>query len=181
VAIVVLVLWLFTAGAGLYLLLTSNLARPAEPSAVREPAAVPVPATPGAESGGGAPVGPAALGVQPAGAKRRDRFETPSLAAARSAPMIPGVRSLLEFAHPACGIIGLGCWLGFTLIHDRALGWIAFALVAATAALGLSWLAANARPAASKPSFPPRFIALHGAAAAVTVTLAALAAFAVIS
>jgi hypothetical protein len=178
VAILVLVLWLFTAGAGLYLLLTSNLARPGStgPSAVREPApaAASVPATPGAESVGG-PAGRAA------DAKRRDRFETPSLAAARSAPMLPGLRSLLEFAHPACGLVGLGCWLGFTLIHDRALGWIAFALVAATAALGLSWLAANARPAASQPSFRPRFIALHGAAAAVTVTLAALAAFAVIS
>ena len=96
--------------------------------------------------------------------------------------MLPGARSLMEFAHPACALIGLACWLGFTLIHDRALGWIAFALVAVTACVGLAWFTANARAArhgdgdGPAPSFAGRLVVLHGCAAAVTITLAALTA-----
>src|ERR1700750_3500575 len=46
-AIVVLVLWLFTAGAGFYLLVTSNLgrARPAAPTQAAEPAPAPAAAS----------------------------------------------------------------------------------------------------------------------------------------
>src|SRR5438093_5227537 len=46
-AILVLVLWLFTAGAGFYLLVTSNLgrARPAASSQAAEPAAAPAKAS----------------------------------------------------------------------------------------------------------------------------------------
>ena len=122
--------------------------------------------------------------------------------------MVPGLRALLEFAHPAFAIIGLGFWLGFTFVHYRPLGWIAFGLVTATIGLGLTWFAANTRAArrglkrdrepqndrephnapephkapepqndASVPSFSTRLIALHGGAATVTVTLAALTAF----
>jgi hypothetical protein len=164
-AIVVLVLWLLTAAAGFYLLATSSLgrARPAEPAAAAAPS----------QSSG------------LAGASRRaprDRFETPSLAAARQAPMLPGARSLLEFAHPASALIGLACWLGFTLIHNRALGWIAFALIAVTACVGLAWFTVNVRAArhgdgdGPAPSFAGRLVVLHGCAAAVTITLAALTA-----
>jgi hypothetical protein len=193
-AIVVLVLWLFTAGAGFYLLVTSNLrgARPAAALPVAQPApdaepatasvAAPAAQTPAAQA-------PAAQ-AQPA-AKRpsraaRDRFAPPSLVAARNAPMLPGLRSLLEFAHPACAIIGLGFWLGYTFVHYRALGWIAFGLVTVTVCLGLSWFAANTRAARRTlssehrdvpvPSFSTRLIALHGGAAAVTFVLAALTA-----
>ena len=95
--------------------------------------------------------------------------------------MVPGLRSLLEFAHPACGLVGLGFWLGFTLVHYRPLGWIAVGLVAVTACAGLAWFTASTRAARGEPSFPGRLVTLHGAAAAVTVTLAALAAFAVIT
>jgi hypothetical protein len=157
-AIVVLVLWVFTAGAGFSLLASGNLGRARAPEP--EPAAVPARSKP---------------------AKRQDQWATPSLTAARTAPMVPGVRSLLEFAHPACAIVGLGFWLGFTLVHYRLLGWIAVGLVTVTACAGLAWLAANTRAARDKPSFPGRLVALHGAAAAVTVTLAALAALAVIT
>ena len=115
-AIVVLVLWLFTAGAGFYLLVTSNLgrARPAATTPAAEPAT--------------APARPAAAAAEaPPASKRemrraaRDRFDPPSLTAAKNAPAVPGLRSLLEFAHPAFAIVGLGFWLGFTLVHDR--GW----------------------------------------------------------
>ena len=95
---------------------------------------------------------------------------------------MPGLRTLLEFAHPAFAIIGLGFWLDFTLVHNRVLGWIAFGLVTATVCLGLTWFTASARAARRRdqgepaPSFGIRFVVLHGAAATVTFTLAALTA-----
>jgi hypothetical protein len=197
-AIVVLVLWLLTAGAGIYLLVTSNLgrARPAATTPAAEPATVPAePATVRAESAI-APAEPAtvpaaaAVSASQAASKRemrraaRNRFDPPSLTAAKNAPAVPGLRSLLEFAHPAFAIVGLGFWLGFTMVHDRALGWIAFGLVTAAVCLGLTWYAANARAARREgpsggepaPAFRTRLVLLHGSAATVTFVLAALTA-----
>jgi hypothetical protein len=178
-AIVVLVLWLFTAGAGFYLLVTSNLSR-ARP-AVATPATVPA-----AAAGSTAQPAPE---VPPASKREmrralRDRFDPPSLTAAKSAPAVPGLRSLLEFAHPAFAIVGLGFWLGFTMVHDRALGWIAFGLVTAAVCLGLTWYTANTRAVRNKnapedepaPAFRTRLVLLHGCAATVTFALAALTA-----
>jgi len=190
-AIVVLVLWMFTAGAGFYLLVTSNLgrARPADATTAARQTPVGERATASVT---------ATAQTAAASSKRemkraaRDRFDPPSLTAAKNAPVVPGLRPLLEFAHPACAIVGLGFWLGYTFVHYHALGWIAFALVTVTASLGLSWFAANTRAARRqdatsrddaagrrpedepRPSFSSRLIALHGGAAAVTFTLAAL-------
>jgi hypothetical protein len=195
VAIVVLVLWLFTAGAGFYLLVTSNLgrARPVVATPAAEPATTPtesatVPA--GASATPAAASTPQATATQSPASKRetrraaRDRFDPPSLTAAKNAPVVPGLRSLLEFAHPAFAIVGLGFWLGFTLVHDRGLGWIAFGLVTAAVCLGLTWYTANARaarrggPPGSEPApaFRTRLVLLHGSAATVTFVLAALTA-----
>ena len=196
-AIVVLVLWLFTAGAGIYLLVTSNLgrARPAATIPAAEPATAPAESAtvPAAATAAGSAAQPAPE-VSPASKREmrraaRDRFDPPSLTAAKSAPAVPGLRSLLEFAHPAFAIVGLGFWLGFTMVHDRALGWIAFGLVTATVCLGLTWYTANTRaarreepagsePAGSEPApaFRTRLVLLHGSAATVTVALAALTA-----
>ena len=178
-AIVVLVLWLFTAGAGFYLLVTSNLGR-ARPAATT-PASQPTPAT--------VPAAAAGSTVPPASKREmrrsaRDRFDPPSLTAAKSAPAVPGLRSLLEFAHPAFAIVGLGFWLGFTMVHDLALGWIAFGLVTAAVCLGLTWYTANTRAARREeptgsepaPAFRTRLVLLHGSAATVTFALAALTA-----
>jgi hypothetical protein len=225
-AIVVLVLWLFTAGAGFYLLVTSNLgrARPAanapapnapaatvpEPNAPTaaaraEPATASVatpavsvtsvtsatPAAPVVRATTAAPAVSAAQASSAAPASKRemrravrDRFDPPSLTAAKSAPVVPGLRSLLEFAHPASAIVGLGFWLAFTLVHNRVLGWIGFGLVTATVCLGLTWFTASTRAAGRQgsadgepaPSFSTRTVILHGSAAAVTFVLAALAA-----
>jgi hypothetical protein len=207
-AIVVLLLWLFTAGAGFYLLVTSNLgrARPAAATPAAEPASaesatVSAAATAASAASVAAPAAAAASTAQAASATRaaaaappaskremrraaRDRFDPPSLTAAKNAPVVPGLRSLLEFAHPAFAIVGLGFWLGFTLVHDRALGWIAFGLVTATVCLGLTWYTANTRAARREdstgngpaPSFSTRLVILHGSAAAVTFVLAALTA-----
>ncbi|HJY00394.1 MAG TPA: hypothetical protein VJ351_06205 [Streptosporangiaceae bacterium] len=204
-AIVVLVLWLFTAGAGFYLLFTSNLsrARPAGPAAQPAPTAQPTPVTHPAAAAtaanatataanaatganASATAAPAARTADGSPSRRaarraaRERWDPPSLVAARQAPVLPA-RSLVEFAHPTGGIIGLAFWLGFTLVHNRALGWIGFGLAAATACVGLGWFTANTRaarranPARPAPSFVGRLAALHGSAAALTVALAALA------
>jgi hypothetical protein len=196
-AIVVLVLWLFTAGAGFYLLVTSNLgrARTAATTPAAQPATAPAEsATVPAESAA-VPAAAAGSASQPAAemphaSKRemrraaRNRFDPPSLTAAKNAPAVPGLGSLLEFAHPAFAIVGLGFWLGFTLVHDRPLGWIAFGLVTATVCLGLSWYTANTRAARREgspegepaPAFRTRLVLLHGSAATVTFALAALTA-----
>ena len=200
-AIVVLVLWLFTAGAGFYLLATSSLSRtrsaasaargpqpapgphPAvvpQPAAVTQPTTAPATATPPTTAAREAQA--AAPSQRAARRAARERWDPPSLVAARQAPILPGARSLVEFAHPAGGIIGLAFWLGFTLIHNRALGWIAFGLIAVTACVGLGWFTANTRAARRAgsgrpaPSFAGRLVALPGSAAALTVTLAALTA-----
>jgi hypothetical protein len=208
-AIVVLALWLFTAGAGFYLLVTSNLGRarpavttpaadsataPAESATVPASAAAPTTAATAATgapgSGASAAVPAAAAPEVPPASKRemrraaRARFDPPSLTAAKNAPAVPGLRSLLEFAHPAFAIVGLGFWLGFTLVHDRALGWIAFGLVTAAVCLGLTWYTANTRAARREgpsggepaPAFRTRLVLLHGSAATVTFALAALTA-----
>ena len=183
-AIVVLVLWLFTAGAGFYLLVTSNLgrARPAATIPAAEPATAPAEPTTVPAAAGGSASPPASKREMRRAA--RDRFDPPSLTAAKNAPVVPGLRSLLEFAHPAFAIVGLGFWLGFTLVHDRGLGWIAFGLVTATICLGLTWYTANTRAARREgpaegepaPAFRTRLILLHGSAAAATFVLAALTA-----
>jgi hypothetical protein len=195
-AIVVLVLWLFTAGAGFYLLVTSSLgrARPAAPSpqpaSVTRPSPAPQPASgpqPAAVAQPAAAASASALPPSRRGARRaaRERWDPPSLVASKQAPILPSTRSLVEFAHPAGGIAGLAFWLGFTLIHNRILGWIAVGLIAATACVGLGWFTANTRAArradpgrlnGSTPSFAGRLVALHGSAAALTLTLAALTA-----
>ena len=219
-AIVVLVLWLFTAGAGFSLLATGNLsrARPTAPTSVAEateaaaPATEPAtatvtssaqavstaqaafmarataatPAEPEPSAAQAAPAAQRASGPAQPAAKRqsratRDRFAPPSLVAARNAPVAPGLRAVLEFAHPAFAIIGLGFWLGYTFVHYRPLGWIAFVLVTATICLGLTWFTANTRAAGrqpgKRPSFSTRLVVMHGGAAAVTAALAALTAF----
>jgi hypothetical protein len=184
-AIVTLVFWLFTAGAGFYLLVTSSLgrARPAGPAEATEPAtpasvtatqtAAPAPAPAPAAA-------PVTLSRREQRRAARERWDPPSLAASRKAPMLPEAGSVLEFAHPACAIIGLAFWLGFTLVHNRTLGWIAFGLVAATACLGLTWFTVNVlaakRGERSGPYFAGRLMVLHGCAAAVTIALAALTA-----
>ena len=192
-AIVVLVLWLFTAGVGVYLLVTSNLgrARPAATAQAAEPPAASVTAAvqaaPAAQAAP-AQAAPAAQAVAPPASKRemrraaRDRFDPPSLTAAKKAPVVPELRSLLEFAHPASGLIGFGFWLGYTFVHYRALGWIALGLVTVTVCLGLTWFTANTRAARRRPagepgpSFSTRLVVLHGGAATVTFALAVLSA-----
>jgi hypothetical protein len=191
-AIVVLVLWMLTAGAGFFVLVTSSLGRSrrtGRAGLVPQPAPVTEPVPASAAPASAAPARAAQDPPSRRAARRaaRERWDPPSLVAARQAPILPSGRSLLEFAHPAGGIVGLGFWLGFTLVHNRALGWIGFGLAAVTACVGLGWFTANTRaarragpgpgrPDGPAPSFAGRLVALHGSAAALTVALAALTA-----
>jgi hypothetical protein len=168
-AIVVLVLWLLTAGAGFSVLITSNLKRDRAVPTAQLVSAAPVRAAP-------VPAAPANSAPPPASPQETQKKQ--------------GARALLEFAHPTFGIIGLAFWLGFSLVHNRVLGWIGFALAAATACAGLAWFAINVRaakrhdrenrenrdPQEPAPSFRGRLVALHGAGATLTFVLAALSA-----
>ena len=162
-AVVVLVLWLFTAGAGFYLLLTSSLGRarpaaPAGPDQQRAPVTQPVTAI-----RGGADTPTAAATPATASSAARTAGGPPSRRAARRAarerwdPTLPDRSSAGAGAArrpvaggvrpPGRGHHRPGFWLGFTLVHNRALGWIAFGLIAATACIGLAWFTANTRAA----------------------------------
>jgi hypothetical protein len=156
-AIVVLLLWIATATAGLTLLGSG--------SAARRAAAVPGPLA-------AAPVriGAAALTAEgKAPPIRHDRI-----------PAQVGDHTLLEFSHIALAITGIGCWMMFTFVHYRPLAWIAFGVLVATLLMGLGWLTSSQRAARSQRaagwSFPPRLILLHGLVAACSITLTALTA-----
>jgi hypothetical protein len=149
VAIAALALWTLTVAVGVYLLASSTRRNAVEP----EPA-VPVPA-----------------------ARPKDRFDPPSLRAAKS-EQIPGLRALAEFTHPALAIIGFAFWLLYTMAHARIFGAIALGVGLGAVVAGLSWAATNGR-AARKPdsdalSFSGRVLAFHVAGAVITIALAAV-------
>ena len=182
--IVVLVLWMFNAAAGIYLLATSNLSGRAVPDA--EPAQETTSAKVAAvveSARAAAPAQTAEPAKAAASAKAgRVSFDPPSLVRAKSEPMVPGLRPLLEFTHPALAIPGFGFWTGYTLTHNRILAVIAFGVLVVTVCAGLSWFVGNAREARrrpqddSAPSFSPRLVVLHGAGAALIFLLAGLVA-----
>jgi hypothetical protein len=152
-AIAVLVLWFATMAAGVTLLRAGSAARRAMPgpaevaaSALVRIGAVPLTAE------GKPPPGP------------HVRVATP-----------PGEHPLLEFSHPALAVTGVACWFMYTFVHYRPFAWISFSILVVTLLAGLSWFVRN-RQAARRNlpgawRFPPRLIALHGAAAAMSITL----------
>ena len=96
----------------------------------------------------------------------------------------PGEHPLLEFSHPALGLLGLGCWFIYVGTRHAALAWVAFGILVVTILAGLGWLAHSAltrrrrtRTGAATPArFPSRLVLLHGVVATATVTLAVLTA-----
>jgi hypothetical protein len=167
-AIAALVLWMCTAAAGSYLLVTGLRARQAAPPAAERTRPEPQPVT--------APL------AQPP--RARDRFDPPSLTRAKSEPL-PGMRALAEFTHPALAITGLSFWLGYVLTRDRTFAAIGFGVLLGAIGAGLTWFAGNARATrraaagqAAEPgerlSFTPRLLILHGVGAALTLLLVAL-------
>jgi hypothetical protein len=163
-AIAVLLLWVLTASAGLRLLVTSGLGRAER--AGTDPAAEPVPVKEPVRAAAGAP-----LPKRDVRRAERARYDTPELERSRN-QSVGGLRDVVEFAHPACAIVGLAFWLGYALVHNRALAWIAFGLAAVTACAGLAWFISNRKSSL----FSPRLIAIHGGGATLTFVLAALTA-----
>ncbi len=160
-AIVVLVLWLAAAVAGVTLLRAGAAARRLTARGLAQ-AESRVPA-------------PARIGAVPLTADGRPP-RGPHVRVARPA----GEHPLLEFSHPALAVTGIACWFMFVLVHYRPFAWIAFGILVATMAVGLSWLAASRRPAGRQPdagwTFPPRLIALHGLVVTLAIALTVLTA-----
>ncbi|MBO0821602.1 MAG: hypothetical protein J2P26_12220 [Nocardiopsaceae bacterium] len=145
--ILALGLWTLTVAAGVYLLVSSARLKGTETEA-----AVPLPS-----------------------ARKRDRFDPPSLRAAKSEP-VPGLRALAEFTHPALAGIGFAFWLLYTISRDGVFGAIALGVLLGAIVAGLSWAFSNARAArkadADALAFSGRVLVFHVAGAAVTLLLA---------
>jgi hypothetical protein len=160
VAIVVLVLWLAAAMAGVTLLRAGGQAR--------RHAAQTAPAEPAIEM-------PARIGALPLTADGRP---PPGPRVRVSSP--PGEHPFLEFCHPALATTGIACWLMFVLVRYRPFAWIAFAIFVLTMAIGLRWLAASrradGRDEGTAWTFPPRLAALHGLAVTLAIALTVLTA-----
>ena len=161
-AIAALVLWVLTAAAGVTLLAAGNAARRA---ATPAPEATPAPA----------PV-PAPAGTGPAGPGEPRPIPRVTVHAA------PGEHPLLEFSHPALGLVGLGCWFIYVGTRHVPLAWVAFGILVVTIVIGLGWLGRSALAGrrgtgpATPSRFPPRLVLLHGTVATGTVALAVLTA-----
>jgi hypothetical protein len=201
-----MVVWALTAGIGIYLLAVGFAAQRA--AAGGQAAAVPVTSsrprrvqpryesvedndpddagstdTAGAGTENVMVTGTAALatvlGGQQVGADR------PSADRPSAAPRSAAEESaLLEFLHPALALLGLTIWIFFMVTGDRLFAWIAFGVVVATVAAGVSWEAARRKHARAREraaaqqntSFPPHLIMLHGLAAVCTFALVVIAA-----
>jgi hypothetical protein len=170
VAIAALVVWVLTAALGATLLITRQAGPPA-PAPVPEPAA-PVPAT----TAPPAITAPPVTGLAELPPIPRVRVHTPA-----------GEHPLLEFSHPALGLVGLGLWFIFVGTHYHPLAWVAFGVLVVTIAAGLRWFIGHARAArraATQAGGPParrgvpRLALVHGLAASTTFLLAVLTALA---
>jgi len=175
---------LFTGAVGIAVLagaLTNG--RSAEPQPDPEPAPEPAPerakvpaAPPSAATAAARAL--AAIGTpdpEPPARKRRkeDPFAPPSLVRSQT-EKIPWGRTLLEFSHPALAIVGAGMWIGFTFIHQIALGFVAGGTLLLAAIAGVSWYLSGKRGNALAVN--RRTLALHalGAAGGLVLVLVVL-------
>jgi hypothetical protein len=159
VAIVVLVIWIAAAIAGVSLLRAGGAARRST-------------AAPRAEQ-------PVEVGVR-IGAVPLTADGRPPRGPHVRVTSPPGEHPFLEFCHPALAVAGIACWLMFVLVDYRPFAWIAFAILVVTLALGLGWLTANRRAAnlgaSAAWTFPKRLVALHGLAVTLAIVLTVLTA-----
>jgi hypothetical protein len=181
VAIAALALWMCTVAAGTYLLATARRYGYAD-AAASEPVSV----------SAAQPASPAADAPVPATPARvKDPFAPASLQRERS-ESLPLMRALVEFAHPALGMIGLGFWFGYVVSRDRLFLAISLGILLGAIGAGATWFTVNGRAvrrvaaaeAAGRPgvedprfaphTFSPRVLIAHGAGAALTLLIAAL-------
>jgi hypothetical protein len=194
--IAAMLLWIFTAGAGVYLLAAGRpAAAPPDAGAEADAEAVAPVTVPPSRAQYGIP--PAAVQAMAAGAR------VPPITHTRITTQ-PGQHPLLEFMHPALGIVGLGCWIAYVTTKFAPFAWVSFGVLLVAIAAGLTWYTANRRPAAaararnsaaarpvfaasadgevdanarsktSKRRYPPRRILIHGGGAVSTLILAIL-------
>jgi hypothetical protein len=155
-----LFLWIVTAVAGLNLLVAGKPADRSDDNSATEPVL----------TGAGVPAAAAAAYSAGAG--------TPPINHTRITTR-PDEHPLLEFIHPALGMIGLGCWAAFVVTGFRTFAWMAFGVIVVTIGAGLSWFFRSrsaARHHAAGSAYPPRLILLHGSAAVLTLLLAVVTA-----
>ena len=177
-----MLLWIFTAAAGVSLLAAQRPARGSRDSA-------PAPAKAPAEAGAPAPAEahapasvPAAVGVPPAAAAGVPPAAAAAYAQGAKIPIThtrvttrPGEHPLLEFMHPALGIVGLGCWIAFVITRFRVFAWVALGVAVVAIAAGVIWYVVNARARKAGGRHPARHarrLLIHGSGAAVTFVLA---------
>ena len=147
-----MVVWVLTAGIGIYLLAAGIAAQ-------RQPAggqALPRDDQPADDGSALAPVGggpdalaPAADGATVVGAAALTSGALGSGAAAggpRGGSRAEG-SPLLEFTHPMLALTGLVFWIFFVMTDDRLFAWIAFGVVVATVLAGVSWVLMTRRSA----------------------------------
>jgi hypothetical protein len=197
VAVAALLLWLFTAAIGAYLLVTAIHAgnveqEPEEPVPVsaEQIARALAARTPGRGRGADAVKG---QGVPPEARPKlsrneRDIFAPASLRQARSEPL-PGLKGLAEFTHPALALIGIGFWLGYVVSRDRLFAVIGLGILLGAICAGVSLFTVNTRAARraaadtdSAPPAPgtapltasPLVLTLHAIGATLTLLFAVL-------
>ena len=175
-AIVALALWMCTVAVGAYLLATASRYGNAE-SAPLEAVSV---------SAGQPSASPADAPAPATPTRVKDPWAPPSLQRERS-ESLPLMRALVEFAHPALGMTGLGFWFGYVVSHNRVFLAISLGILLGAICAGLSWFTVNnraarraaagdgpAKPGTAPLTFSPRLIALHAAGAVLTVLFTAL-------
>jgi hypothetical protein len=192
-----MVVWMLTAGIGIYLLAAGIAAQRRAAGGAQEAAAGgarPDDGGAGPPPGGesSAPLAPGPDGGPVVGAGVLASITAPGGGAAAGSGG-PGAGAegspLLEFVHPLLALTGLMFWIFFVMTDDRPFAWIAFGVVVATVLAGLSWavlprwLARRAaRRGGREPGdgleggFPAHLIMIHGLAAACTLTLVVIAA-----
>src|SRR5487761_1727399 len=189
-----MVVWVLTAGIGIYLL-AAGIAAQRQPAGGQALPRDDQPADDGsalAPGGGAAALTSGALGSGAAAGGPRGGSR------AEGSP-------LLEFTHPMLALTGLVFWIFFVMTDDRLFAWIAFGVVVATVLAGVSWVlmtrrsarqraaahdaesqtaerrdrlpaASGPEPAAPGPRFPAHLVMVHGLPAACTFALVVIAA-----
>jgi hypothetical protein len=187
VAIVTLVLWALTAAAGITMLRAGGAARRTEADRPDEAPSAAQAGVPAAKSALATAPGSVSASAS-ASARQAPRMAAIPLTPEGLPPPVPharvttrpGEHPLLEFAHPALAVTGMACWFMYTFVHYRPLAWIAFGILVVALGVGLGWALRNNHEVRNHARFawhfPPRLLALHGLAAAVSITLTVLTA-----
>ncbi|MET9336244.1 hypothetical protein ACWENQ_12555 [Nonomuraea sp. NPDC004354] len=86
----------------------------------------------------------------------------------------------LIFSHPVLACSALACWVGYLVTGQRALAWLAFAVLSVAALLGFTmftrWLGAGRHARGAEQRFPLLAVLAHGVVGVTTFVLVLLSA-----